>query len=180
MSDRPGILTFVFASLILAVGWCAWQWQIAEAEAVFARQQLAECERLARRIFRLRRAPARFEDSLRSNDALARLVEDGVKLAGVETRNISEISPGEPRRIGDTPYKEQLTTVQLREITLPQLIAFLLSVPEVDRAIQIGTVNLRAPIGGNSAVSRQPTAELWNTELTLTSRFYAPIVETAR
>jgi len=180
MSNRAGVFVLAFAALGMFVGWSVWQWHLAQTELVFAGKQLTECRRLASRISRLRQAPAQFEDSLKSNDALARLVESTVKKAAIDQQRITEISPGEPRRVGDTPYKEQMTRVGLREVTLPQLIRVLLTVPQSDPAIQIGSLNLRVPAGTNSDSGNSNQDEFWNAELTLTSQFYAPIVEASR
>lgn len=180
MSNRAGVLFLVFVALGLFVGWSAWQWHLATTEVAFVQDQLKECQRLGSQIGRLRQAPMQFEESLKSNDALARLVEQAVGQATIEKQRITEISPGEPRRVGDSPYKEQITRVGLREVTLPQLVKFLLAVPQADPAIHIDTLDLRVPVGtANSSESTEQT-EFWNAELTLTSQFYAPMVEVSR
>ncbi len=180
MIRHRGIVSLVFVALLLFAGWSAWQWDQALAEVNFAQDQLVKCRRLASRIEDLRQAPAQYDETQRSSDALSQLVEAAARQADIDVQRIASISPAEPRRLGDTPYKEQETRVELFEVTLPQLVTFMLTVPEADSAMHVGTMFMRTPVRPVYAPDQGEVEETWNAELILTSRFYAPIVAPSR
>lgn len=179
MKNRRSILSIAFLSLFLFVAWSGWQWDQAEAEFQFACDQLVECRRLASRIHALRLAPTRYDESQRSNEALSQLVETAAESSGISRERIRSIDPGEPRRVGDTPYKEQETRVELSELTVQQLVKLMLAVPAADSAIQVTTLFMRTPAQFRNDSDHQQH-EFWNADLILTSQFYAPIVAPSR
>lgn len=177
MSERFQKLWLVAVMFLAAfVGWAAWQWQQSRDELGFATDQWREVEALAGKIEELRDAPARYEETLRSNEALAELVEDSARLTKLPTDRIVQISPSEPRRVGDSPYKEQLTELELREITLRQLVELTLAILQADPGVSVSTLSLRVPPGNREATADGQADEFWNVQLHLTSQFYAPIL----
>ena len=171
---RPVLTTSAFLALLLLVVWSAVQRQQAFRQAEDAWRRLQNCRQMARRIRELRKTPVQFAETQRSGDALLQRVEDAAREARIDAERIAAIAPAEPRRIGDTPYKEQETRVELFHVTLSRLVRFLLAVPTADPAIHINTLLLRTPVQTGSPGG--PKAELWNAEVILTSRFYAPMV----
>jgi hypothetical protein len=179
MSARPQQLTklllLVACALSLVDGWAGWQWTSRQQEFSMARAQAASCDELAEKIDSLRGAPVKVEETARSGDALAKLVESAAQEVGLASDRIVHVAPAEPRRIGDSPYLEQTTAVELRAVTLRQLVEFSLSLGQKEPRIKIPTVALRTPPGDVNANSGR---ELWNVQLTLTAHVFAPKMPT--
>lgn len=164
---------FVALTLILGVAdaWAGWLWMRSREERGHARDQLAICQEVSREINSLRSAPIRFEEGARTSDALAQLVESSSQRVGLGSDRIVHISPGEPKRLGESPYQEQVTEVELREVTLKQLLQFALAVGNTGPGIHCGALTLRVPPGTEDSDSG---TELWNAQVLLTTYIYAP------
>jgi hypothetical protein len=102
---------------------------------------------------------------------LARLVESSAQEVGLPSDRIVHVAPAEPRRIGDSPYLEQSTAVELRAVTLRQLIEFSLCVSRKEPQISVPSLALRTPPGEANASQGH---ELCNVQLTLTAHVFAP------
>ncbi len=179
MSERPhqftNLLLLVACALTLVDGWAGWQWAGRQQEFTMAREQAASCEELGQKIDSLRGAPAKVEETARSGEALAKLVESAAQEAGLASDRIVHVAPAEPRRIGDSPYLEQTTAVELRAVTLRQLIEFSRSIDQKEPRIKIPAVALRTPPGD---INTNSGRELWNVQLTLTAHVFAPKMPT--
>jgi hypothetical protein len=179
MSERTKnathLLVLVAGVLCLIDGWAGWQWVSGRDSLALARDQAANCEDLGTRIESLRQAPAKVEETARTGEALARLVESSAQQVGLPSDHIVHVAPAEPRRIGESPYLEQSTAVELRSVTLRQLIEFSLSVARKEPRIRIPTLALRTPPGEAKANNGH---ELWNVQLTLTAHVFAPKMPT--
>lgn len=175
MSEPPkqfAYLILLFAcALCLVDGWAGWRWAACQGELAMAREDVSGCEELGQRIESLRGAPVKVEETARTGDALAKLVESAAQDAGLTSDRIVHVAPVEPRRIGDSPYLEQTTAVELRAVTLRQLIEFSLSLGHKEPRIKIPSVSFRTPPGdANTNIG----PELWNVQLTLTAHVFAP------
>jgi hypothetical protein len=179
MSSPPK--QFAYLMLLLACGlslldgWAGWQWASCQEELTIAGEQTSDCEDLGRKIDSLRGAPAKVEETARTGDALAKLVESAAQEVGLAGDRIVHVAPVEPRRIGESPYLEQTTAVELRAVTLRQLVELSLSVSRKEPRIKIPTVALRTPPGDANVNSAH---ELWNVQLTLTAHVFAPKMPT--
>jgi hypothetical protein len=158
-------------ALLAADAWLGWNWLDGREELQLDREQLANCNGLAKRISELRSAPAKVEESARTSAALAKLIESAAQQAGLPTDRIVHVAPTEPRRIGDSPYLEQTTAVELRAITLRQLIELSLNIGRAAPQVQIPSVAIRTPASEPNSGSGP---ELWNVQMTLTARVFAP------
>jgi len=104
-------------------------------------------------------------------------MEATAQAVGVVPGRIVRIDPRSARRIGDTPYEEQPTRVELRELTLEQIVSFLSKVVREERGTEVTELRLKpARTGGvnaeDSPVSGQ--VELWDAEVTLTALAFSP------
>jgi hypothetical protein len=151
--------------------WVAWQWTSSQQQLGADQQQFAADNQLARSIEALRRSPEKLEATARSADSLAKLIEAAAQQVGVGTDRIVHVAPSEPRRIGNTPYLEQTTVVELRDVSLKQLVDLTQAVGRVAPRMTIPSVSIRMPHSESNLLSR---GELWNVELTLTGHLYEP------
>lgn len=169
--QRRPLIAMAVLGLILANAWTGWQLLSARAECELAQQQLAACRAVADQIVELRDAPVRFEDQAQSGEAMAQLIESAAQQVALPSDRIVHIAPGEPRRVQDTVYQEQSTELELREVTLRQLIQLALAIPQLNPSISGPSLVLRPPPAAESADAQD---ELWNAQLILTSYIYAP------
>jgi hypothetical protein len=165
------LLLLAAGVLCVADGWAGWQWASCQQELAMFRQENSDSEALGRQIDGLRQAPVKVEESARTGDALAKLVEMAAQEAGLPTDRIVHVAPAEPRRIGDSPYLEQTTAVELRAVTLRQLAEFSVSLSKKESRTSIPNVALRMPPGDANS---NPGREFWNVQLTLTAHVFAP------
>lgn len=170
---RPAksLFAIVAISLCLFDGWAFWQWAANRQQALDATSQLESCQDLALEIEMLRLEPLRADEGTRSSDSLAALVQKVAKTTGLNPDRIVHISPTEPRRVADSPYQEQTTDVELREISLRQLIEFTLTIADTSPGLHVPKVALGVPPGSEKVNGDK---EMWNAQLMLTSHIYAP------
>lgn len=161
---------FALAALGLLVvdgwlGWVCWnQWD----QARLADAQFVHLAGLADQIERLRRNPLQIEEGARSHEALARLVETAARQVNLSPEQIVQIDPSEPRRLEKTPYLEQRTSLELREVRLQQIVEFAMALEASGQGLDVPTLALRIPAAGDSPANE----ERWNAQLLLTCRIY--------
>jgi hypothetical protein len=159
------------SSLVFFDGWALWQWDSARQQLDGAEAELAAADRLANSIRTLRRSPEKLEPNARSADSLAKLVEGAAQQVGLGTDRIVHVAPSEPRRVGNTPYLEQTTAVELRNVTLKQMVDLTQAVSRNAPRLMVPTISVRMPPAESNSSDRN---ELWNVELTLTGHLYEP------
>jgi hypothetical protein len=152
-------------------GWALWQWTSTRQQLDFDEQQIAATNRLADSIRALRRSPAKLEVTARSADSLAKLIEASAQQVGLGTDRIVHVAPTEPRRIGNTPYLEQTTAVELRDVSLKQVVDLTQALGQAAPRLAIPSISIRMP---PSEANSSAKGELWNIELTLTGHLYEP------
>lgn len=141
------------------------------SQAIAAEAQVRQLKLVANQIESLRRAPVRVEQGVRTGEALARIIETSAKKAGLSPELIVRIDPGDVRQLGDSPFFEQRTDVELREAPLQKVIEFAIAVENAGTSMEVPNLSLRLPGGLEDTTL---TDELWNAQLLLTSRIYQP------
>jgi hypothetical protein len=162
--------------LVVFDAWAIWQWDSSRQQLDVDQQQLAAESRLADSIRALRRSPEKLEATARSADSLAKMIESAAQQVGLGTDRIVHVAPSEPRRIGNTPYLEQTTAVELRDVSLKQVIDLTQAVGHAAPRLTIPSISIRMPPGDSNSFSKN---ELWNIELTLTGHMYEPKITTS-
>jgi hypothetical protein len=173
-SSRSRVTLFTglaMLGLALLDVWALWQWTASRQQLAVEQHQLESANRLAQSIRELRRSPEKLDATARSADALAKLIESSAQQVGLGTERIVHIAPSEPRRIGNSAYLEQVTGVELREVSLKQLVDLTRAVGQTAPRLTIPSVAIRMPPGDLNTNGRP---ELWNIELTLTGHVYEP------
>jgi hypothetical protein len=156
--------------LVAAVGGSYLRMRSSRLSAADAARSVQLCRELVVRIEQLQVGPRRAGLQSRSETELSRKIESAAKAAGLPRNYIVRIDPGEPRRVADSDYKDQSTDVELRPVTLKQLVAFLDAITS-DTGIQVNFVWLTAP------TPETPTThatEPWNAQMTLTNLIFTP------
>jgi len=175
--QQPSLILLIFTAVTAIDGWLAWTWWTARQQAADAQDQLAACRELADQIIAIEAAPVVVGATERSSDSFNKLCEQAARETGIPLDTLVEIDPRVPRRVNDTPYQEQVTVIELRRVTLRQLIEFALAMRRVDAGLHVSSLSLREPPGNDQ---KPGTTEIWNVELALTTYIYAPKLPASR
>jgi len=169
-SSSRSLCLLLFLVLLLGLGWTAWNWQISREEALDARRNYQQAERIAAQIEQLRTAPEKFSTDVQSRETVLKLVEDSARATGLNPELILNINPSDPKPIPETPYQEQRTELQIRDVTLPQVLQFTLQILQADPGLQVPQFEFSVPAGSFGEESGE---EKWDVDFTLTSRSYS-------
>lgn len=164
----------LLAILLAANAWAAWRYWSAYESVQVVMEYVSDIEEMESKISALRNAPLQVQVETTTNESLAQLVEDVATASGLGSDRIVHVSPAAPRRVGDTDYLEQITGVELREVSLKQLIQFALAVPHSNAGLHVPAVTIRQTNSTIDATNYKSDHEFWNVQLTLTTRSHAP------
>ena len=169
-------LSYWLSGLVLAMAvvtaWSHGKLQESRDAAAATSRDLSDCRRLAADIRRLRQQPAVASGRELQVAELAQRIERAAVDAGVSPQAIVRIAPESARRLSETPYRERPTRVDLRGVSLRQLVGFLHRLSAAGPDLQARHLRVSAPrTSGASA--------LWNVELTLSQLIYTPMTGSA-
>jgi hypothetical protein len=160
------ILGVLVATALLGVNFWAWiTFESAKSDAIAAVADARACRQLAARITSLKVQPTMAASSQEASEQLAARVQSSVQSLGISADTIASIAPDAPMRLGNSPYFEQATTVDLRGVTLAQLVDLICNLSS-GSALHVKSLHL-------SAVPQQ-TNGLWDAEVTVCSMIYSP------
>lgn len=142
----------------------------AKASAASATRNVDLCQQLARQIAQLNARPSRIAWRTQSSTELGRHIEEAAAAAEIPKAGLVRIDPQPARRIGESAYKEQPISLELRSVTVPQLARMLQTLQEAGglETTALGLTTSR-PTGGAS-----PGPETWGAQVTLTNLVFAP------
>jgi hypothetical protein len=139
----------------------------ARDEAARASWDAQTCHQLADRIIRLRTGPSVARNKEEAEQATSQRIESVANACNIAGDALAAIDPGTPVRVADSAYLEKPTTVQLRAVSLPQLIDFLCQLSGSENGLRIKALRLTAP-------HQAEDNNHWNVELTLAQLIYSP------
>ena len=113
--------------------------------AEVAAENLTVCRQLARQIERLNSTPTRASLHRRSSGDLALKIQQAAQIAKIPESAIVRIDPQANRRMGETPYVQQPTRLEIRQISFDGLVRFLAEVSSSESGLQATSVRLTAP-----------------------------------
>jgi hypothetical protein len=101
-------------------------------------------------------------------------IEVAAKTAGIRPEALVRITPAMPQRLGDTVYKEKPTHIQLRNVTLAQVVRMMHAAVTSPQRLQPRSLRITAP-------ERDDNGETWNAEIVVAYLIYEPLhTETKR
>jgi hypothetical protein len=166
----------LFCILFVGLGgfavWSYLQMQSASGMLSASQQNYAVCRRAADEIAKLRGSGAlEVSGSSQSTGQIVHAIEESMGTAGLSSDKIGRIDPQPPRKVAESSYQEQITQIEVRQASLPQLITML-------HKLSIGTARLNVKQLRVSAPAReQPAAnsiETWTADVSLSAISYAP------
>lgn len=124
---------------------------------------------LAKEISKLRSSPIIAGAADIDPTDISKRIDKAAKVALFTTDSITRISPEQPQRIADTPYRQRVTQVILRNVNLRQLLGFTTAISKLDGGMNIRSIRIVAPRSDNAS-----SAEIWAVEITLTYIYFDP------
>jgi hypothetical protein len=165
-------MAVVLAVLIVSAGWSFYWMTSAELSAQNSAENLQICKRLADQIKKMHTQPLRAALETRTSTELAGQIETSAKTANLRQNCILQIDPQTARRLGNTAYKEQPTMVELRDVTLKQLVVFLNALTDDQSGMDVAELRLES--SRDDSANAQQTEETWLAEVTLSHLIFAP------
>ena len=167
--SRAWLAWGLVVSLIGFLAWSGSYCSLRKAAADEALENWNACRRLAAEIVTLRQQPSLATLEARPVASLTRHVDDVASKLQIPASAIRRIDPDLPRRVEKTNYREQRTQIELRDVTVQQLVSLLLGIIDQDPEVRVTSLTLRAPRNEPSGIR-----ESWHAEITLTYFIFSP------
>ena len=161
-------------ALFLGCGWSVSYFRDAREAAAQASRDLEHCRLMAGRIEQLRSRPTGMGAGPLSQTDLHRRGQAALEELGVGADRLVQIAPDVPRTVGTSAYKEVPSRVTLRDVTLRQVVGFLLAMTGDRSPLQARSLRLYAPRAGAAGGTE------WSAEVTLSYLSYEPPVGAAK
>jgi hypothetical protein len=162
----PLLLLFGLAILVF---WLYGELGRAHRGAVEAAAQAKSCREFSDGIIELKKKPELISGAMSSTAQIAQSVEAAMQDAAIPAANLVRIEPRSAIRLEKTSFHRQPSHLELRDLTMEQVIRFL-HVLAVRNRLEATDLRLHAP----RAVTTDSGPEIWNVELVLTNTIYSP------
>ena len=141
-----------------------------QASVTVSSENVEACRELSTRIKSLRSEAASASLRQQTSGELTSKLEKAADSSRIAMADLIRINPQQPRRAGKTAYLQEVTDVDLRRVSMQQLVSFLLSAISDDPAMYVSSIRITAPrnlgeAGGN---------EVWDAEISLTRLVFSP------
>lgn len=168
-SKRTNLLiALLLACLLCLTGWSYWVMDQGQSQAAQAQHDAQACQVLSQQILSLRQKPAIADTKEQAVEQLSKRIETAARAAGIQGDNLAAIAPDPAVRLGDSVYLEKPTTVQLRQVTLAQLLNLAGQLSQGEGNLRIKSLRLSTSV-------QNDTGNLWSAEMTITYLIYSPL-----
>lgn len=159
---RQVILAATLVASIVFTIWCWSQLSTAHADAASAADEWTRCQSLAQQLAAIGPA-APIDRTTAGPTAVSHAIDQASKSAHLTPTSIARIAPEQPHRVTGTSLEEQPTRLELRDITLQQLITLLHTASAELPGARVSSLRLTAP-------SQTHATSRWEVQATI-SRF---------
>jgi hypothetical protein len=164
---RQAILVGVMmAMLAIAAVWSLGRMFEQRRSARRAATDLAAVTAMAQRMKGLRDQPAVASAQDMGVRELGTRIDEASGKAGLPRNALRSVDPRSARPVGDTPYLQKPTTLELQGVSLTQLASFLYHLTS-EPGLVVRDLRIRSP-------RRDDVGSQWNAEATLTYLIYSP------
>jgi hypothetical protein len=165
-SRRTLVVVVTLALLALLAVWSLTWMLHNRSGAQAARGEADLCEQVGREIEALRGKSTMASSEASGVKEVGERIETAKGQAGLPEAAIKGVYPQQAHALGDTPYLQKATSLELAGVSLPQLTSFLYYVTD-GSGLSVRDLRLRSPRSDSSD-------GLWDVELTLTYLIYDP------
>ncbi len=141
----------------------------ARRSAIEAAENSIACKDFSRKIVELKKKPELISGQMSSTAQIAQSVEAAMVEAAITADKLVRIEPRSATRFEKTPFLEQPSHLELRDVTMEQLVRFLHTLQTQNR-LETRDLRLHAP----RMLSIDSSPEIWSAELVLTNIIYSP------
>lgn len=167
------IIAIGLGLLVALVVWSFQEMRAAQASVDVAQQNLNHCSEVAKRIAEVRQRPTMAALEETTITSLATLIDEAATTSRISKSSIVRIEPQPSRRVGETDYKEQATYVELRGVSLQQLVSFMHTLLVDQSELDVTSLRITAPRYDSDSAAT--AVETWLAEVTLTYLIYSPM-----
>ncbi|NQU23851.1 MAG: hypothetical protein HQ567_21425 [Candidatus Nealsonbacteria bacterium] len=165
------LFVVMFVGLTALAVWSYFRLVSGHRVAQVAAENLDRCRRLADQIDGLCETPMQaWLESQAPQEKLTLHVQQAAQTAQIDESSLIRIDPQPGHRVGETDYLSEPTLLQMRSVSLRQLVGFLKEVTAGQAALQVESICLSAP----RSVASSEKAETWTAEVTLTQLVFSP------
>ncbi|MEO1525509.1 MAG: hypothetical protein AAFX06_08730 [Planctomycetota bacterium] len=154
---------------LIATYICFDHYQSQKQALAAAIESLQSCERQSREILELRDAPTIAVSELEDLGGLTARISAAQEKAGFEPQSVDLVDPRRPTRIEESSYRQRPVAIDLRGLSLTQIVKFIDALTDQAKGIWVSEVRL-TPARQDATAD----AEMWNVELVLTQLNYSP------
>lgn len=166
---RVGVIWLALLALV-AAGY--WSMHAAKGRLNEAMHQEQQCQKMTKEIKALLDRPGFAALGVDSPSTITARAEEAKQQANVQSESLIRIEPQSAVRLRDSPYRLRPTRLELRGVTLEQVISFTHGM--IDEAQGTTIRDLRLTMVDGDA-GQQNEAELWTAELVLTQLIFSPL-----
>jgi hypothetical protein len=164
---------FMAGAGVLAVmaTWSGFRFANSYRSAQVAAENLSACRQLAQQISDLATAPTKaWQQNEAPFDSLRLELQQIVAAEDIGESNLISVNQQQARRLGEGDYLTEPAQIELRNVTLGQLVSLLLQITQGRRGLNVQAVRLSAPRG----IEHAGEAETWSAEVILTHLIFSP------
>ena len=159
----------LFVGLAVLAFWLQGELGRARRGALEAATSAKTCREYSDRIVELKKKPELISGTMSTTAQIAQSIEVAMQEIGIPAANLVRIEPRSSIRHEKTPFLQQPSHLELRDVTMEQLVRFL-HVLSTRNRLEATDLRLHAP---RSSVT-ESGPEIWNVELVLTNTIYSP------
>jgi hypothetical protein len=163
-------LAFVFASLLVAAVFSYWQSRAVSATLAAEQRDARACVDLAAEIEELRALPQFAVLEEESEETILGHIEQAAESVSLQSALVG-IQPIPLSYLGDSPYRIRAIRLDLRSVSLEQIVSFAHQLADENRGMTIRDLEFWQ----FGADRRRTGPELWNAKLTLTQLIFSPM-----
>lgn len=170
-------LGLVWALLLIAIASGYWAMRRSAGRLQAAQLQTQECQKMASEIAQLRDRPGFAALDIDSPRTITARAEEASKLAKLSPTSLVRIEPQAAMRLRDSPYRLRPTRLELRGVTLTQIINFTHAMIDESQGTTVRDLRLtlNPPKEGPEPETRADGhVDRWTAELVLTQLIFSP------
>lgn len=137
-----------------------------------AQAQLRECKKLAQDIQALQQQPGFAALGVDSPRTITTRAEHAGQQAKIPPTALARIEPQSAVRLRDSPYRLRPTRLEIRRVTLEQIVVFTHALIDEAQGTTVRDIRLTAA-EGNAEGAKE--VDLWTAEIVLTQLIYSPL-----
>lgn len=162
----------LWCALLLLVLASYWMMRASQNRLRAAQTQLQDCEALAKDISSLQNRPGFAALGVDSPRTITARAEEAGEQAEILAESLVRIEPQSAVRLRDSAYRIRPTRLELRRVSLQQVLSFTHAMIDESQGTTIRDIRLTAT---DPSATESDDADSWTAELVLTQLIFSPL-----